>query len=92
MIAFTSPKLSLYSVKAIILRCKSYQITNEGTCPERAMLCIALYYRALLNGCIFAVFQEKIELRDFEGQERRVKYENGRTEHSFNPSIFVFIS
>lgn len=59
-------------VKAIKLRCKSYQITNEGACTERAMLCMALYYRALLNGCNFADFRSEIRFRDFDGQEKRV--------------------
>ncbi len=75
VIAFTSQKLPLYSVKAIILRCKSYQITNEGAYPERAMLCIVLYYRALVRDCIFADFRSKISFRDFEGQNSQVKYE-----------------
>ncbi len=39
------------------------------------MLCIALYYRALLNSCIFADFRSKISFRDFEGKNSQVKYE-----------------
>ena len=37
-----------------------------------AVSCIALYYRALLDGCDFADFRSKIRFRDFDGQEKRV--------------------
>jgi len=40
-----------------------------------ALLCIALYYRAIEKMRNFAVFRSKNCFRDFDGQESRVKYE-----------------
>ena len=40
-----------------------------------ALLCIALYYRAIEKTRNFAVFRSKNYFRDFDGQESRVKYE-----------------
>lgn len=40
-----------------------------------ALLCIALYYRAIEKMRNFAVFRSENCFRDFDGQESRVKYE-----------------
>ena len=40
-----------------------------------ALLCIALYYRAIEKKRNFAVFRSKNCFRNFDGQESRVKYE-----------------